>query len=89
MGLAENGVVDFFAQTIQYGDVVVGILCTAMALDGTVATVTGEVEIGEKIIADDIVGIQNHHVIIVGFGRFRLGGFTFCLLNGKLECFGL
>jgi hypothetical protein len=36
MCLAENGIVDFFTGSIQYGNIVVGILSTAMTLDSIV-----------------------------------------------------
>ena len=65
MGLAEDGVVDFLAGTVEHGDVVVGVLGTAVTLDGLVAGVAEDVELLEEVGLHDVVGVEHDDVVEV------------------------
>ena len=78
MSLTEDGVVDFFTGTVENGHVVVGILRTTVTLDGIVDT-TEDVELREELGTDDIVGIEDDHVVEV----------SLYLIDGILHGFSL
>ena len=79
MGLAEEGVVDFLADTIEHGDVVVGVLGAAVTLDGLVALVADLVEVGQEVRLHHVVGIEDDHIVVVALD----------LLQGILHGLGL
>jgi hypothetical protein len=88
VSLAENGVVDLLADTIKHSDIVVGILGTAVALDGFITGIAQHIELVEERGQDNIIGIEyddmveltSHFVdgILHGFGLRAL-------LEGGLE----
>ena len=65
MGLAEKGVVDFLTDTVEDGNVVVGVLGATVALDGLEALVAHAVELVQEIGLYHVVGIQNNDVVVV------------------------
>ena len=63
MGLAEDGVVDFLTDSVQDGDVVVGVLGATVTLDGLVALGTHVVELLQEVGVDHVVGIEDDDIV--------------------------
>ena len=91
MGLAEDGVVDFLTDSVQDGDVVVGVLGATMALDGLVAFRTLGIQTVQEVGVHHVVGIKDDHEVKVAY-RLVAGHLSFHLLkiaDSILQGFGL
>ena len=86
VGLAEDGVVDFLAGTVEHGYIVVGVLGAAVALDDVVAGVAENVQLFEEVGQYDVVGIEHHDVVEVAFNGLQA---AFHLIDGVLHGLGL
>ena len=71
MGLAEKGVVNLFADTIEHGDVVVGVLSTTVTLDGIIAFVADIVEASQEVGLYHIVGIENDDIVVLSLNLLQ------------------
>ena len=69
MGLAEDGVVDFLAYAVQNGNIIVGVLGAAVALDGLIALVAQLVQLLEEVGIHHVVSIEYHHVVELTIGH--------------------
>ena len=86
--LAEDGVVDFLADTIEDGNIIVVVLGTSVALDGLVALCTDLVQPIKELWLHHVVGIEDDDIVKVRLAiDIQLA--TLYLCDGVLHGLGL
>ena len=88
MGLAEDGVVDFLADPIEYRNIVVAVLGTAVTLDGLIAFGTFRIELLKEVGLHDVIGIEDDDKVHIELA-LQLQCSAFNLRDGILQGLGL